>query len=258
MKPPIRLAFIRHADELTSLTPEIADGVIIVTEDFANPFEPGCSMTAFRGLKEQADRQGLACFASIDGIVYEADLPRLDEWLEFLGSVSCNGVFCFDETVGLRAKTRAVHLHVIYHPITLLTHAAEADFYESQGFWGVVASVDLAFEEAFLLAKHTLTKIGYMLGTVPMYVSKRRFVEPSIDSMFSDQTKVLEEDSRPGRFFPVAQNTRGTMILRDEFVGLPVLTSWRELPFEWLLCFRGAMSFESYLGQLRRLWEDKR
>lgn len=254
MRPPIRLIFIRHADELDALSPEIADGVICVAEDFANPFDAGFSMSAFRGLKELADRQGMSCFAAIEGIVYEADLPRLDEWLRVLRSVGCDGVFCFDETVGLRARAIAVDFHVIYHPITLVTHTAEADFYGSQGFYGVVASVDLSVAEAVRLASHASTKVGCLLGNVPMYVSKRRFLESTNNTIHHNHPLTLEEESRPGRCYPVAQNARGTMILRDAFVGLPTDASWRELPFEWLIGFRGAMSFEPYADQMRRLW----
>jgi collagenase-like PrtC family protease len=258
MKPPIRLVTIRDADELGRLTPDTADGVLFVAEDFANPFESGLSMNAFRDLKREANQRGLACYAAFDGIVYEADLSLVDEWLVFLQSVSCDGVFCFDETVGLRARSVANDLHVIYHPMTLLTHSAEADFYASLGYFGVVASVDLTFSEAVLLASQTSTKVGCLLGTVPVFISKRKLVEAPNLFQRPGASMTLQEESRPGRIFPVAQNDRGTMVLRDRFVDLPSSVSWCELPFEWLIGFRGAMPFETYMERLRRIWGYKR
>lgn len=258
MKPPIRLVFIRHADELDSLTASIADGVLLSAQNFANPWESGWTMTAFGQARQQAMNRGLACYALLEGIVYEADVPLLDEWLIFLDSVFCDGVFCFDETVGLRSRSIAADLRVIYHPITLMTHAAEADFYGSQGFFGVVASVDLSFEEAVQLASRSSTNVGFMFGTVPMYVSTRRLVHPHDPVENRTDAFSLQEGSRPGRFFPVAQNERGTMILRDAFVGLPANTSWRELPFSWLIGFRGPMPFEKYVDSLRRIWGCER
>jgi collagenase-like PrtC family protease len=258
MKPPIRLVTIRDADELGRLKEDTADGVLIVTEDFANPFEPGFSMNAFCDLKREADSRGLACYAALEGIVYEADLALVDEWLVFLQSVSCNGVFCFDETVGLRARSVASDLHMIYHPMTLLTHSAEADLYASHGYFGVVASVDLTFTEAVLLASQTSTKVGCLLGMVPVFISKRKLVEAPNLFQRQSASMTLQEESRPGRFFPVAQNDRGTMVLRDRFVDLPSLVSWRELPFEWLIGWRGAMPFETYMDCLRRIWGYER
>jgi len=248
MKRPLWIAEARRPEELDELKRAGADGVVVFANPFGHPFAKGLALDEVCELKHRAAPSGLDVHAMIDGIVVEKDVETIANILAVFDAIPLTAVLCFDETVGLIARSRNLSIPVIYVPGSLLTNAKEADFYGRQGFAGVVAASDLSVSAAARLAEHTSVPAGYSLGSVALYRSKRKLITDNGVEASASSTYRLNEEKRPHRWFPIQEDDSGTMILRDRAVSIPRDIVWENLPFDWLFVWRGAMDFASFLS----------
>lgn len=257
MKRPRWIAEARRPEELDELKRAGADGVVVFAEPFGHPFATGLALMEIRELRLRAAQRGLDVFAYIDGIVVDRDVETIADKLARLAALSLTGILCFDETVGLIARSRDLSIPVIYAPGSLLTNAKEANFYGRQGFAGVVAASDLSVAAAARLAEHASVPVGYSLGNVALYRSKRKLITENGVHASASSTYRLNEEKRPGRWFPIQEDDSGTMILRDRAVAIPPGVVWENLPFDWLFVWRGAMDNASFLSFLQQEREGR-
>lgn len=258
MKQPRWIAEARCPEELDELKRAGADGVVVFANPFGHPFAKGLALDEVSELKHRAAQCGLEVHAMIDGIVVDRDVETIANILTGFDAIPLSSILCFDETVGLIARSRPLAIPVIYAPGTLLTNAEEADFYGRQGFAGVVAASDLSVEEAARLAERTSLPVGYSLGSVALYRSKRKLIAANGVAATASSAYRLIEEKRPGRWFPIQEDDAGTMILRDQAVSIPRDIVWTDLPFAWLFAWRGSMDFATFASFLHREREGRR
>jgi collagenase-like PrtC family protease len=258
MKRPLWIAEARHPEELDELKNAGADGIVLFAQPFHHPFAKAFSLEEIGELKRHATEKGLEVHAVIDGIVLDRDVAAIERTLAEFAGIGLSKVLCFDETVGLIARSLPHSIPTIYASDTLLTNAEEADFYGRQGFSGVVAANDLSLPQAVDLAEKALLPVGYSLGSVPLYRSKRKLITANGFEALAPWTTHLKEEKRAGRLFPIGENESGTMILRDRAISIPHEIRRENLPFAWLFVWRGAMDFSTFASFLRQEREGRR
>ncbi len=175
-------------------------------------------------LSKRASTLGLSFYGDIDILVEEAMVPVIAEYLDFLGSLKCQGVYFHDLSVYFLALNSSIKEALIYDSGPLITNGLDATFFLQKGINSVVLARELNIEEIIKIGKLTNGQIDVQVGGHIMTAeSRRNFVTDYLDYIErADKVgeHVIVEKTRSGKA-PIVEDNYGTRIYSDTVLLCP-------------------------------------
>ncbi|HPQ62396.1 MAG TPA: U32 family peptidase [Bacillota bacterium] len=216
------MASLANSKEITRLFQAGADIVMLEVSGLCQA--PLCpfSLDDIEKIAASTHEQGKQIFVLADMTVTEDELDRVKKNMERLLSCKANRIVCYDFTFAILAAKAGMANQIIYAPNTLITHSRLANFYKKTGLAGMVVSESLSAAEILSVCKKSEgLEIGAVLSGhreiyrsrrhhVTAYIAHNRIQNPTPE--FSSGYAVMEKQ-RQNSFYPLIENTNGTVII---------------------------------------------
>ena len=153
-------------------------------------------------LSKHAKTTGLSFYGDIDILVEETMIPAIAEYLDFLSSINCNGIYFHDLSVYYLALKGSLQETLIYDSGPLITNSLDAIFFLEKGIKAVVLARELNMEEIIKIGKMTDGQVDVQVGGhIMMAESRRNFI--------SDYLDYIGKPDKEGEHFIVEQSRTG-------------------------------------------------
>ena len=182
-----------------------------------------------RGLEEAfhyAHARGVKCYATINIFPHNRDLPLVRDHIRFLRDAQPDGVIVSDMGVFNLVKREAPHLSIHISTQANITNAESAIFWERLGARRLILSRELSVDEiARIREKVGLELECFVHGSVCISYSGRCYMSAFMANRSANTGEcahpcrwnyTLVEEKRPGIYFPVYENDRGTYVMSSK------------------------------------------
>ncbi len=173
-----------------------------------------------------AHRFGKKVYITVNVFAREHDLKKLPPYLEYLQDLGIDAVIVSDPGVLLLARKYAPGIPVHLSTQANTTNSASVEFWQEQGVSRINLARELSFDELAEIRGKTGAEIEiFVHGAMCMSYSGRCLMSAmlnnrSANSGFCTQpcrwSYGLVEEKRPGQFFPVEEDARGTYIFNSK------------------------------------------
>ena len=174
-------------------------------------------------LYQEARKNGLQVYISIDQMIYEEDLELLRSYLSVIKTKEIAGVYFSDLAVLNEAKALGMQDMLIYDPLTLLTNSLDTVFFLKQGVQSCVLARELTLEEITEICKNAAGKVDLQLfGPLIMAVSRRKYLRSYFDYAGIDEDPkaeggyLLQELSRR-EYYRITENEKESIVYTKDF-----------------------------------------
>jgi putative protease len=199
-----------------------------------------------RGFAHNLDTEGLAeasliahrldkkIYVAVNIFVRQPDLKKIPPYLEYLQELKVDALIISDPGVLLLARKYAPEIPIHLSTQANTTNSSSVEFWQDQGVRRINLARELSFREMAEIARKSKAEIEiFVHGAMCMSYSGRclmsAFLNPpgprgsvnrSANSGFCTQpcrwSWGLVEEKRPGEFFPVQQDSRGTYVFNSK------------------------------------------
>ncbi|MDO5142744.1 MAG: U32 family peptidase, partial [Eubacteriales bacterium] len=183
---------------------------------------------ALRQTIAYAHAQGTACYVTVNIMPSERDLPDLPAYLELLQDAGADALIVADVGVIRLAQRYAprVPLHISTQT-SVLNHEA-ANFWADLGAERVVLARELSLDEIASIRAHTpktLELEAFVHGAMCISYSGRCLISQYMTGRDANHgacaqpcrwNYTLMEEKRPGEYFPVEEDARGTYLYNSK------------------------------------------
>jgi U32 family peptidase len=204
-----------------------ADAVYAAGKDFGlRGFAHNLNMEQLAAAVFLAHRLGKKIYVTVNIFAREHDLGKIPAYLEYLGEIGADALIITDPGVLILARKYAplVPIHLSTQANT--TNSLSVEFWENQG----VCRINLARELSFLEISEIAEKTGVELevfvhGAMCMSYSGRCLMSGFLNNRSANSgyctqpcrwSYHLVEEKRPGQYFPVQEDSRGTYIFNSK------------------------------------------
>ncbi|MFH1984885.1 MAG: U32 family peptidase [Pseudomonadota bacterium] len=244
-----------------------ADAVYLAGRDFslrsyADNFTPEELDRAIR----LGHAMGIRLYVTCNTFPRDAEMPALRSFLSALGDMKPDAVIVADPGVALMARQLIPHIPLHISTQANTTHAASADFWHRFGASRVNAARELGLDAlAALVAASPIEVEAFVHGALCISYSGRCLLSSFMAHRDGNRGQcaqpcrweyALVEATRPGRYMPVTQDSRGTYIFNSRdlcmIAHLPALlaTGVRTLKIE------GRMKGVHYLATVVKTYRE--
>ena len=226
-KGPELLAPAGNFEKLEIVLHYGADAIYLAGKDFSlRSFSSNFSLEEMRTAFDLVHSHGAKAYVTVNIYARNQDLPGLERYLRELGAMAPDGLIISDPAVLLMARRTLpdVPLHLSTQANT--TNAMAAQFWQSQGVKRINVARELSLEEITCLAEQTDLEIeAFVHGAMCISYSGRCLLSnfmaqrPSNQGMCCQPCRfkyALVEETRPGQYFPIDGDHRGTYILNSK------------------------------------------
>ena len=226
-KGPELLAPAGNFEKLEIVLHYGADAIYLAGKDFSlRSFSSNFSLEEMRTAFDLVHSHGAKAYVTVNIYARNQDLPGLEQYLRELGAMAPDGLIISDPAVLLMARRTLpdVPLHLSTQANT--TNAMAAQFWQSQGVKRINVARELSLEEITCLAEQTDLEIeAFVHGAMCISYSGRCLLSnfmaqrPSNQGMCCQPCRfkyALVEETRPGQYFPIDGDHRGTYILNSK------------------------------------------
>lgn len=207
-------------------------GVLLPISKFSTAVRRSYQVSELASILDVLREQGMHAYLFMNTVIYEHDLPSLEDTLRQLKEYSFDGIVCFDYSVAILSKKFQLFHKIIYQPGTQNTNLYDPHYFYEQGIKGITISREIPFEDIMTIILHApdmeLSLQGH--GYLEMFYSARELVSLYQDYKgVSRQSKMvttltIEEEIRPGLRYPIYEDELGCHIFRPK-----ALQSFQEL-----------------------------
>lgn len=172
-----------------------------------------------------AAAHGVKVYVTVNIFPHNRDLPELPSYLESLAGIGAAGVIAADPGVVDMALKVAPHLPVHLSTQANTTNHASARFWFDQGVKRIVLARELSREEIREVREKTAGELEiFVHGAMCMSYSGRCLLSNYLAGRDANQGEcaqpcrwgyALVEEKRPGLYFPVEEDHRGTYIFNS-------------------------------------------
>lgn len=173
-----------------------------------------------------AHARGVKCYATINIFPHNRDLPLIRDHIQFLRHAQPDGIIVSDMGVFGLVKKEAPHLSIHISTQANITNTESAMFWERLGAQRLVLARELSVDEIARIRK----KVGLELecfvhGSVCISYSGRCYMSAFMANRSANTGEcahpcrwnyTLVEEKRPGVYFPVYENDRGTYVMSSK------------------------------------------
>lgn len=175
------------------------------------------------GAAEYAHRHNVKVYVTVNIFAHNRDLRGLREYIASLREAGADGVIVADPGILSLVRSEAPDLRVHLSTQANTTNAAAAAFWEKQGVSRVVLARELSLEEIGEIRDMVGVELEvFVHGAMCISYSGRCLLSRHMtgrDANLGDCAQpcrwryALMEEKRPGQYFPVLEDGRGTYIL---------------------------------------------
>ncbi|MCL6610239.1 MAG: U32 family peptidase [Peptococcaceae bacterium] len=224
MKKPELLAPAGNMEKLKAAVVYGADAVYLGGPRYG--LRMGAENFTLRELPEAVDyarRYGVKVYVTVNIFAHNRDFRGLGEYLLMLREAGADGVIVADPGVFslVRSVTPELKVHLSTQANTV--NAAAAAFWEAQGASRIVLARELSLEEIREIRDRVRAELEvFVHGAMCISYSGRCLLSMYVtgrDANLGDCAQpcrwryALMEEKRPGQYFPVLEDSRGTYIL---------------------------------------------
>jgi putative protease len=173
-----------------------------------------------------AREQGVRVYVTVNIFPHNRDLPAIEEHIEHLAAIAPDAVIVSDP--GLFALFRKMAPAIPLHVSTQanITNAAAARFWEDCGAKRLILSRELSLEEICEIRQNTSVELEvFVHGSICISYSGRCYISSFLASRGANTGEctnscrwnyALVEEKRPGEYFPVLEDDRGTYLMSSK------------------------------------------
>jgi len=211
-----------------------------------------------------AHNHGVKAYVTVNILAHNRDLDGLGEYLPFLADIGVDGLIIADPGIVMTARQSVPQIPIHLSTQANTTNRAAAAFWESQGVSRLNLARELSLKEIQEVRKATKCALEiFVHGAICISYSGRCSLSLYMTGRDANLGNcahpcryryVLEEEKRPGKFFPVEEDERGAYIFNSQDLCL-----LRRLP-ELILAgadslkIEGRMKSVYYVGAITRLY----
>ncbi len=211
-----------------------------------------------------AHARGVRVFVTINILAHNQDLDGLDTYLLSLRHLSVDGLIIADPGILMRARQLVPQLAVHLSTQANVTNYAAASFWLSQGVSRLNLARDLSLAEIAEIRERVAGELEiFVHGALCISYSGRCMLSNYLTGRDANQgncahpcrySYALTEEKRPGQYFPVEEDERGTYIFNSK--DLCLLERLPELVAAGVnsLKIEGRMKSIFYVGGVMRIY----
>lgn len=204
-----------------------ADAVYLGGRDFSLRAKAGnFSPEAMAKAVSYAHDRGVKVYVTLNILAHNQDLEGLDPYLLSLQELAVDGLIIADPGILMRARTLVPHLAIHLSTQANVTNYAAAAFWLSQG----ASRLNLARELSLAEISDIRMQVGgeleiFVHGALCISYSGRCMLSNYMTGRDANQghcahpcrySYALTEEKRPGQYFPVEEDERGTYIFNSK------------------------------------------
>ena len=204
-----------------------ADAVYLAGREFSlRNFSGNFSLEELQQALDMAHAHGAKAYVAVNIYARNQDLPNLEQYFYEIGKNPPDGLIISDPAILMLARRilPGVPLHLSTQANT--TNLAAAQFWQKQGIRRINVARELCLEEIASLAAQTDLEIeAFIHGAICISYSGRCLLSNYMAHRPSNQGRccqpcrfkyALMEETRPGQFFPIEEDDRGSYILNSK------------------------------------------
>lgn len=207
-----------------------ADAVYAAGQDFGlRGFAPNLDTEELAEAVFYAHLQGRKIYVTVNIFARQADLKRLPAYLEYLAYLGVDGLIISDPGVLLLARRHAPRIPIHLSTQANTTNASSVKFWHDQGVSRINLARELELSELAEIAEaaaeeHVEIEM-FVHGSMCMSYSGRCLMSAFLNNRSANSgyctqpcrwSYRLVEEKRPGEYFPVMEDQRGTYILNSK------------------------------------------
>lgn len=204
-----------------------ADAVYLAGREFSlRNFSGNFSLEEMQPAFEMVHNHGAKAYVAVNIYARNQDLPALEQYFYELGKNPPDGLIIADPAILMLARRLLpdIPLHLSTQANT--TNLAAAQFWQNQGIQRINVARELSLEEISSLAAQTDLEIeAFVHGAMCISYSGRCLLSNYMAHRPSNQGRccqpcrfkyALVEETRPGQFFSIEEDDRGSYILNSK------------------------------------------
>lgn len=204
-----------------------ADAVYAAGKNFGlRSFAHNLDNEELAGATFLAHRLGKKIYITVNVFAREADLGKLPAYLEYLDDLGVDALIVSDPGVLVLARTYAPRLPLHLSTQANTTNSLSIRFWRDQGVSRINLARELTFSELREIAKNTDIDLEiFVHGAMCMSYSGRCLLSAFLNHRSANSgactqpcrwSYSLVEEKRPGQYFPVQEDGRGTYIFNSK------------------------------------------
>lgn len=173
-----------------------------------------------------AHQQKIKLYVTINILAHNADLEGLESYLRFLAEIKVDGLIIADPGIFSLARKSVPLIPIHLSTQANITNRASALFWQQQGVERVNLARELSLQEIHQIRQAVTIKLElFVHGAICISYSGRCSLSLYLTGRDANLGNcahpcryryVLEEEKRPGQFFPVEEDRRGTYLFNSK------------------------------------------
>ena len=227
MKRPELLAPAGDLEKLKTAIHYGSDAVYIGDSRFslrakARNFYPEELLEAVRYSHEK----GVKVYVTVNIFPHNRDLQEIREHIRFIKEAKPDAVILSDPGVFKIVREEATDIKIHISTQANITNAESARFWEGLGAKRLILSRELSIDEIREIRQHTGAELEvFVHGSICISYSGRCYISSFLASRSANMGEctnscrwnyTLTEEKRPGEYFPVYENNRGTYMMSSK------------------------------------------
>lgn len=214
--------------------------IVVAADKFSIANDYTFSNKQIEGLVRLCKRQDSKLYILVNAMIYDEDLEDLKLHLEWIKSLSVDGIYFADLAVFMIARDLGLEHLLIYAPGMTVVNSEDVREYLETGIAGLELANELTLDEKVLIAKNNPNKVGIVIsGYLLMSYSKRKVLKNYFNEIdkkmdLKDNYNLrLKERTREG-LMPVYEDEYGSYIYSEYiFHSFKVLHDLKDVPFKY-------------------------
>lgn len=227
MKKPELLAPAGNMEKLDYALAYGADAVYLSGKEYGlRAFADNFSREELAVAVDKAHRNNSRAYITVNIFPKNADLEGLPEYLNYLKEIAVDAIICADPGIIGLAKKHTPDLPIHLSTQANTTNWASADFWETLGIKRIVLARELSLQEIIEIKEHTALDIEtFIHGAMCMSYSGRCLISNYLTGRDANKGECAQpcrwnyslcEEKRPGEYYPIFEDERGTYIFNSQ------------------------------------------
>ena len=227
LKNPELLAPAGDFEKLTTAIHYGADAVYLGDSRFSLRGKAGnFDSIELKAAVDYAREQGVKAYVTTNIFPHNRDLPHIERHIELLKDIKPDAVILSDPGVFAMFKKRAPEIDIHVSTQANITNSESARFWEGLGAKRLVLSRELTIDEIKEIKDKTKLELEvFVHGSICISYSGRCYMSSFLASRSANMGEctnscrwnyTLMEEKRPGEYFPVFEDERGTYVMSSK------------------------------------------